>query len=99
MKPDHVRTYERMPKIMEAFLCPQLLPRVNALLGEVHGLGAGTPEQWKRLTGIGIALLSLTTIIWARVAEVTDEFTDKRHRVNNSLDPNSIRITQADKDP
>jgi hypothetical protein len=78
MKPDHVRTYERMPRIIEAHFCPELLPRVERLLVEVHGLKSGTAEEWGRLAGQGIALLSLSTIILARMGRLTDEVLAQR---------------------
>jgi hypothetical protein len=82
MKPDHLRTYEKMPRIMKAHFCPQLVPRIERLLQEVHRLNQGSDEEeWQRVAGLGIALLSLTTIIQARIGEVTEEFLEEMVRV------------------
>jgi hypothetical protein len=68
-----VRTYERIPRIIEAHFCPELLPRIEKLLDEVHRLDPGTAAEWQRLAGLGIALLSLRTIIQARIGALTDD--------------------------
>jgi hypothetical protein len=77
MKPDHVRTYERMPRIVEAHFCPQLLPRVKGLLDEVHADEEKSAEDWERMSRMGIALLSLSVMIAARTRKITEAYLDE----------------------
>jgi hypothetical protein len=79
MKPDHIRTYERLPTIAEAFYCPELIPRMQALIDEVHATPANS-TTWKRLAQTGIGLLSLSTIIAARTGKLTDDLLDEMIR-------------------
>jgi hypothetical protein len=81
IKPDHVRTYERMAKIAQAYSCPELIPRINALVDEVKAEGEKSQAEWRRLAQRGIALLSLSTIIAARTGGLTDEFLEERIRI------------------
>jgi tetratricopeptide (TPR) repeat protein len=84
LKPDHEHTYERLPKIASAHCCPELAVRLNALLSEVKANETRSPEEWQTFARLGIALLSLTTIIAARTGKLTEEFLAERMRIGIS---------------
>jgi hypothetical protein len=77
MKPDHLRTYEKMPRIKEAHFCPQMTSRVGDLLAEVHSDEVKNADDWRRVAQVGIALLSLKAIIAARTGELTEELVEE----------------------
>jgi hypothetical protein len=74
MKPDDLRTYQRMEKIVTRLYCVSLVDRVANLLKEVQGDGKQTADEWLRFARLRIALLSMSTIVTARKGELTDEF-------------------------
>jgi hypothetical protein len=74
MKPDHIRTYERLPRIAEAHFCPQIMPRIKRLVEEVKADTEKTAEDWLRLSRVGIALMSLAVMIAARTNALTDAY-------------------------
>lgn len=78
MKPDHVRTYERLPKVAEAFSCSELVDRLNILLTEVKSEPEKkTAEDWRKLAQRGIGLTSLTVIIASRAGRLTEAVIDE----------------------
>jgi hypothetical protein len=74
MKPDDLSTYQRIEKIVTCLYCASLVDRVANLLKEVQADGKRSADEWLRFARLGIALLSMSTIMTARKGELTDEF-------------------------
>lgn len=69
IKNDHIRTYERLPALADAFSCPQLKEIFDALYLEVQNPNADFKASAKKAIG----LLSVSSIIYSRLGELTDE--------------------------
>lgn len=73
MKPDHVRTYERLPKIAQAFSCPQLENLFNEIITEIKAKPNMTQGEWKEYANKAISLLSTSAIIYSKLGQLDDE--------------------------
>lgn len=73
IKPDHEKSYERIPKILEAFNADKLLPDARKLVETVMNKQIKKSEgDWKRLSQQAIGILSVRMIILSRLNELTE---------------------------
>lgn len=79
MKPDHLRTYERIPRLLREFGAGELADEADELFEEAEELAAETKtgdeaiKRWKELAERGIFLLSVPAIIYSMEGELTKE--------------------------
>lgn len=77
MKPDHARTYARIPRLLREFGAGELADEAEALLEEVSmysaegHTGEEAAEEWKEFARRGIFLLSVPAIIYSMEDELT----------------------------
>ena len=77
MKPDHDRTYLRLPIIAKAFGAKQLDDEFYKIAKKVADKQVNDYEDWKKLAKVAIGLLSLPAIAFAACGKLTQEMKDK----------------------
>lgn len=73
MKPDHSRTYLRLPKIAEAFNAKQLFDDFQSIKQHVENNEVKNIDEWKDLSKTVIGLTSITAIAFAAAGILTEE--------------------------
>lgn len=73
MKPDHVRSYERLPKIAQAFYADQLANIFSDMIKEIKSNQETSPGEWKQYANKAIGLLSLSAIVYSRQGRLDEE--------------------------
>lgn len=73
MKPDHERTYQRIPKIARVFESTQVVERADALLERIGKGVKHTAAEWRQFAKEGIMLLGLAALTLGRVGKLTPE--------------------------
>lgn len=74
MKPDHVRSYERLPKIAAEFYAMELKDMLLELLKYVKSdIRGRSMNEWRRLAQKGIALTSIQAIVLSRLGKLDEE--------------------------
>ena len=63
MKPDHIRTYERLPRIASAMFCPRLADYLRKFVDRVKSSPSLDDESWRKFAKMGVAFLSLD-VMW-----------------------------------
>jgi len=84
MKPDHVRTYDRLPIIMKMLFCEELVSDMEAIKLEASDPKEKTELEWTSLASKAIGLLSLKAIVLARLGQLTEE--EKQKCINAGLE-------------
>ncbi|OHT09526.1 hypothetical protein TRFO_21573 [Tritrichomonas foetus] len=77
MQPDHVRSYERLPKIAAALYAYSLQKEFEDLVKTVKRDINRPWAEWKQLSRIAVGLLSFTAIIHSRLGTLTDEIRER----------------------
>lgn len=77
MKPDHERTYLRLPSISKAFGAKQLDDDFNKIMRMVQNKMLNNIDDWKKLAKETIGLLALPVIAYAAAGKLTKEMKDK----------------------
>lgn len=74
MKPDHIRSYERCPKIAEKFNADELKKMLEDLVKVVKvGYRERSLNEWKRIAARAVALISLRAIVMSRIGKLDEE--------------------------
>lgn len=73
MKPDHMKTYERLPKIIKAYKVPQIEAIFSEMKEEIGGKAHITQGEWSAYAAKAIALLSVSAIVQSKLGKLTDE--------------------------
>ena len=73
MKPDHARSYTKVPEICKAFQANQIIKEAEDIAKDVQANPTKTPEQWKELSSLVIALLSIPSLAAAHDGKLTQE--------------------------
>ncbi|KAK8899041.1 hypothetical protein M9Y10_001338 [Tritrichomonas musculus] len=73
MKPDHAKSYLRLPKIAEGFKAKQLYEIFQNIAQKVESASVKEDEEWKNLAKIAIGLTSVTAIAFAAAGILTEE--------------------------
>ena len=94
MKPDHIKTYERLPDIASGFYCPQIRKELEELLDDVKANPEKTQEEWKEFANRGIALISLDTLISSRLDYFTLQY--KKGVIDRGIDDLYTTINYPD---
>ena len=69
MKPDHIRTYDRLIDFISAFYCneyPVIKKELQQILKEVHAKPERPKEEWAKLSKRACSLISIQTLMLAR---------------------------------
>lgn len=77
MKPDHDRTYLRLPIISKAFGAKQLDDEFYKIAKKVADKQVSNLEEWSKLAKTAIGLLSLPAIAFAAAGKLTQEMKDE----------------------
>ena len=77
MKPDHERTYLRLPKSAAAFKATQLVDDFKTIVEIVENKQRADIEDWKNLAKTAIGLTSITAIAFAACGKLTKEIKDQ----------------------
>jgi hypothetical protein len=72
MLPDHVRSYERLPRIAESFFAPKLKAQLLALVKFVHAQKTRSVIEWRKLANRAVAMISMAAIIHSRMGTLTE---------------------------
>ena len=81
MKPDHEKSYSKLPKIAEAFKAKQLVDELAEIAKIVEKKQVNSIEHWKNLADRAIGLTSITALAFAAVNKLTDEIKEELIRV------------------
>jgi hypothetical protein len=73
LTPDHVRSYERLPKIAAAFFASELEIKLRDLVVEVKRKPKRPMGEWRKLAARAIGLLSIPAVIYSRIGKLTEE--------------------------
>ncbi|OHT04078.1 TPR Domain containing protein [Tritrichomonas foetus] len=73
MKPDHQRTYEKLPLIAEAFGAPRIKAQLELNLKKIAEGTVKTENQWKQLAQYSSVAISLTSLILSKNRSLTEE--------------------------
>ena len=74
MKPDHIRSYERCPKIAEKFNADELKKMLEDLVKVVKvGYRERSLNEWKRIAARAVALIYLRAIVMSRIGKLDEE--------------------------
>ena len=68
MKPDHIRTYERLPRIASAMFCPRLADYLRKFVDRVKSSPSPDAESWRKFAKEGVVCLSWD-VMWASRTE------------------------------
>jgi hypothetical protein len=72
-QPDHIRSYERLPRIVDGLYATDLVPKCVQLVKEVKAKPQRSMQEWRKLAARGIALTSLAAIVESRLGILTEE--------------------------
>ena len=67
MKPDHLRTYERLPRIASVMFCPVLTKALRRIADDCKSSDSCNEEKWKRRSSHALALMSFSAMWESRV--------------------------------
>lgn len=74
MKPDHVRSYERLPKIAAEFHAKELAAMLEDFVSYVKfDMRNRTMDEWRQLSKKAVALISIEAIVLSRIGKLDDE--------------------------
>ena len=74
MKPDHIRSYQRLPKIAQQFNAPKLKVMLEDLLKIVKfGYRERSENEWLKLARKAVALISLRAIVLSRIDRLDEK--------------------------
>lgn len=74
MKPDHIRSYQRMPKIAEKFHSKKLKELCEDLYNQVKiGYRDRPMNEWRKFAKRAVALLSFKAIVLSRLGKLDEE--------------------------
>lgn len=74
MKPDHIRSYQRLPKIAQQFNALKLKEMLEDLFKQVKlGYKDRTLNEWIKISKKAVALISLRAIVLSRIGKLDDE--------------------------
>ena len=73
IKPDHQRSYWRLPQLAKELGAKQLIPEFTQIAEDCKNNPQKSTEEWNQLAKIVIGLTSLTSFILASVNELTPE--------------------------
>jgi hypothetical protein len=81
LAPDHLRSYERLPKIVAALFAPKLEKIMADFVVQVKKVPKRPIGEWRRLAARAIALCSVPAIVYSRVGKLTPEKIEELVRV------------------
>lgn len=76
IKPDHIRTYGRLPKLAKAFFSPNLEELFNDMLKSIKDQANISENDWNTYSKRAIGLLSLKAIIKSRLHKLSESEID-----------------------
>ena len=81
MKPDHEKSYTKLPKLADAYKAKQLVDEFKQIAQMVDKKEVNGEEEWKSLAARVIGLTSMTALALAAVNKLTDEMKEELIRV------------------
>ncbi|KAK8835879.1 hypothetical protein M9Y10_040257 [Tritrichomonas musculus] len=81
MKPDHEKSYAKLPKLADAYKAKQLVDEFKQIAQMVERKEVNTEEEWKSLANRAIGLTSMTALAFAAVDKLTEEMKEELIRV------------------
>lgn len=81
MKPDHEKSYSKLPKLADAYKAKQLYDEFKQIAEMVEKKEVQGEEQWKNLADRVIGLTSMTALAFAAANKLTDEMKEELIRV------------------
>lgn len=97
MKPDHTRSYYRLPKMMEVYNCPQLKEIFSQIVDDIKENPEKSAPEWRAIANKVIGLLSVKAIILSILGQLTEEIQENliligidNFYINASIEPDII---------
>lgn len=81
LKPNHIRSYERLPRIAKAFGVNQLYKIFSNMLSEIKSKSNISTGEWREYANKAIGLLSTRAIIYSKLGKLTDEYIEEFIRI------------------
>jgi hypothetical protein len=77
MAPNHIRSYERLPRIADAFHAKELAAELINFVKTVKSVADRPIGEWRRFTRTAVALISIPALMHSRMGTLTQELREE----------------------